>query len=387
MMKRVSAFAMAAVFLTGCAATGASVFKPDDVVQADLDAPDAVFQATPMPSAPLDTSKTYNRIVFAACAHQREDQSMWTQIASQDPDLTLYIGDNVYGDVRSNDPSLPELKVAYMRLAMSKPFAALRAAAPMLTVWDDHDYGMNDAGGEYPYKKQSKELFDYVWALNDDDPRRAREGVYGSWVLGDKQGERLQIIMLDTRYFRDELKPSDKPGTPGKERYIPDSDPQKTMLGAAQWAWLGDELKKPADLRLIVSSVQVMADGHGWEAWKMLPAEREKLYDLIDETQAKGVVLLSGDRHAAALYRRDDVIDYPLFEATSSSVNLPAAKWRAERGETAIEPGPNRLGTMIYDANYGVVDIDWAKKTLTLEVRGADGDVLLSELVDFTKLR
>lgn len=171
-----------------------------------------------------------------------------------------------------------------------------------------------------------------------------------------------------------------------RSRYLPDPDPAKTMLGEAQWAWLEEELKKPADLRLLVSSVQVIADGHGWEAWKMLPSERARLYALIDETNANGVIMLSGDRHSAALYRKSGVSDYPLFEATSSSLNLPASRWR-EPGETYMEPGPNRLGDMIYDANYGVLEIDWTAGAVEVSIRGDDGSVLLREDVSFESLR
>ena len=68
--------------------------------------------------------------------------------------------------------------------------------------------------------------------------------------------------MLDTRYFRSPLKPTDEMNARGKERWIPDEDPSKTMLGDAQWAWLENELKRPAELRLIVSSIQVLSEGH-----------------------------------------------------------------------------------------------------------------------------
>ena len=113
---------------------------------------------------------------------------IWDKIAAEGPDLVLYMGDNVYGDVRSNDKSLPELKAAYMRLADSEPFARVRAAAPVLTTWDDHDMGLNDAGGDYPLKEQSEKLFDYVWDVDRDDPRAARPGVYGSWIVGERAG-------------------------------------------------------------------------------------------------------------------------------------------------------------------------------------------------------
>lgn len=375
----------AAAALSACASDGLPAGAA--ATRAEPEAPDGIIQAVPMPSAPLDSSKTLTRIVFASCAQQNEDQSIWDQIVSENPDLTLYIGDNVYGDVRSNDPALPELKAAYMRLARSEPFARARAAAPMLTVWDDHDYGLNDAGADYPYKESSQALFNYVWAVPEGDPRQSRPGVYNSWIVGEEDGKRVQVIMLDTRYFRSELKDTDEYGAPGKERYLPDDDPSKTMLGEAQWAWLAEELQKPADLRLLVSSVQVIAEGHGWEAWRSLPAERARLYKLITETDANGVVILSGDRHAAALYRKEGVNDYPLFEATSSSLNLPASKWRAESGEMRMEPGPNRLGDMIYDANYGLLEIDWETGAVNVSIRAADGETYLAETLDISALQ
>ena len=96
-------------------------------------------------------------------------------------------------------------------------------------------------------------------------------------------------------------------------------------------------------------------------------------------------MVLSGDRHSAALYRRDLGDGASLFELTSSSINLPASVWRAEREETRIEDGPYRLGTMIYEANYGVLDIDWDAGTLTASINGADGAAYLSETISFRK--
>lgn len=380
---RLIMLALPLVVLTACELTveddvsltwGNGVEEPS-AIGAGAEAPDGIIQAVPMPSAPLETSQTLSRIVFASCAQQNEDQSIWNTIAAEQSDLVLYFGDNVYGDVRSNDPALPELKTAYMRLAQSASFAKVRKAAPMLTVWDDHDYGMNDQGVNYQYKEASEALFEYVWDIDESDDRRSRPGVYGSWILGE-DGRQVQVIMLDTRFFRSDLLPSDDFGAQGKERYIPDPDPAKTMLGEAQWAWLAEELKKPADLRLLVSSVQVIADGHGWEAWKMLPTEREKLYRVIDQANAENLVILSGDRHSAAFYERDDVLDYPLLEATSSSLNLPSARWREESGETYEEPGPHRLGSMIYEANYGIIDIDWIEGTVNFAINGKSGETI-----------
>ena len=90
----------------------------------------------------------------------------------------------------------------------------------------------------------------------------------------------------------------------------------------AQWAWLGEQLRQPAELRLIVSSVQVLAEGHGYEHWGNLPRERQRLLELLASTRANGVILLSGDRHVGALYRLDRRVPYPLYEITSSGLNM-----------------------------------------------------------------
>ena len=386
MTKHVFFAGVALLAIAACATDQSeTVVTPHEPWERQAEAPDGAIRAVPMPSAALDPSETLTRIVFASCAQQNEDQSIWDVIAAENPDLTLYIGDNVYGDVRSNDAALPELKAAYMRLAQSESFARARAAAPMLTTWDDHDFGMNDAGGDYQYKQNSEALFEYVWDVKDG--RAARPGVYGSWIIGAEEGRRVQIIMLDTRFFRSSLKPTDDYGAKGKERYLPDPDPEKTMLGEAQWAWLGEELSKPADLRLIVSSVQVMSEGHGWEAWRMLPAERERLYKLFDKTGAEGVVVLSGDRHSAALYRKEGVLDYPLFEATSSSLNLPLRGFLRPDQTFTPDDDPNRLGEQFIDANYGLIEIDWEANVVDISIRGADGAEMASELVELNALR
>jgi alkaline phosphatase D len=139
------------------------------------------------------------------------------------------------------------------------------------------------------------------------------------------------------------------------------------MLGAAQWAWLEAELRRPAELRLVVSSVQVLAEGHGWERWGNLPRERQRLFDLIARTGARGVLFLSGDRHVGGLYATDgEGVAYRLTELTSSGIN----KFFPGAGDL---PG-NRLGAVYGRENFGTVDVDWWAGTVTLAVRGMNGD-------------
>ena len=288
-----------------------------------------------------------SRIAFGSCADQAKPQPIWDAILAYRPELFIFAADNVYGDFHT--PDAGNLRRAYETAEGIAGYAKLRETVSHLAVWDDHDYGINDGGGDFPHKAVSKELFLKFWNIPDDDVRRTREGIYDSRIIGPR-GMRVQVILLDLRWFRSPLRATDQRGAPGKERYLPDPDPGKTMLGPVQWAWLAAELRKPAEIRLIVSSTQVLAEGHGWERWGNMPLERQKLVDTIRDSGAKGVVLLSGDRHVGALYRETPPGLYLLYELTSSGLNM--VYWAAK------EAGPNRLGALYPVANFGVVDID-----------------------------
>jgi alkaline phosphatase D len=321
------------------------------------------------------TRAPLSRIAFGSCANQANPQPIWDAILTYRPELFIFAGDNVYGDFKT--PDAANLRHAYQLARGIEGYARLRHEVPHLAVWDDHDYGINDGGGDFPYKSIAKELFLEFWGVPATDIRRTREGIYDSQIIGPP-GQRVQIILLDLRWFRSPLKRTDQYGAPGKERYVPDPDPAKTMLGARQWAWFADELSKPAELRLVVSSTQVLADGHGWERWGNLPLERERLIDTIRDSGAKGVILLSGDRHVGALYRETPPGMPALYEVTSSGLNMHY--WAAQ------EPGFNRLGKLYTSANFGVVDVDWPERKVTLALRNAGGNTRRFATVAFAEL-
>ena len=324
----------------------------------------------------LGADSVLTRIAFGSCMEETLPVPALRGVLATQPDLFLAMGDNLYGDDPADDPALPILTQAYRDLATNADFAALNRTVPILATWDDHDFGANDAGAIYGGKTRAEALFDGFWgdgALGQDHP-----GVYGAHLFGPK-GQRVQIIMLDSRSFRSDLKDTDQRGAKGKERYVPDEDGAKTMLGEVQWAWLAEQLKQPADLRLIVSSVQVLADGHGYEAWHTLPRERARLFRLINQTGAKGVVMVSGDRHMAALYRQAGLVDYPLVELTASALN------RSMRA-TNDEMSSQQIGPAYAPNNSGLMEIDWRGKSLRLSIRNEQGAEVQGLSVPFAQI-
>ncbi len=327
--------------------------------------------AEEQPAVAAVAEPALERIGIGSCLKQDEPQPIFDAVLDDDFDLFVFLGDNVYGDVESED--LRELRDAYRAQSAADGFSRLREAVPLAATWDDHDYGLNDGGADFFGREEAQRIFEDFWDVSADSERAARPGVHDAVTYGPP-GQRVQLILLDTRYFRSALRPTDERGAPGKERYLPDPDPSKTMLGEDQWSWLRGVLEEEADLRILASSIQVIADGHGFEAWRQLPAERDRLYALLRETGANGVVIVSGDRHRAGIYRRDDVLDYPLLELTASSLN---AAFSSEE-----EAGPYRLGPTYRSENYGALSIDWASRVVTLEVRGIDGEPVLGATFD-----
>ena len=325
----------------------------------------------PNPDAPL------TRIAFGSCAHQDRPQPIWDTVIKADPELFLFIGDNVYADT----DDMAVLRQKYAQLGAVPGFAKLRQRCRVLATWDDHDYGTNDAGVEYPMKVESQAAFLDFFGEPADSPRRKQAGVYAAHTFGPA-GKRVQVILLDSRYFRSPLRRKAK-REPGTGPYEATPDPDATILGDAQWAWLAEQLRQPAELRIIASSIQVVASDHGWEKWANFPRERRRLFDLVRETKANGVVLVSGDRHTAELSVEREAGPYPVYDLTSSSLQNPL------KPTDVVEGNTRRLGDVIREVNFGLITIDWddADPRVGLTVRGIDGQDLINHDVRLSELK
>ena len=203
------------------------------------------------------------RIAFGTCMGQDGVQPIWKHVLAARPDVFLMLGDNVYAD--TTDPV--ELRAAYAKLGAQPGYQKLKRTAKVLATWDDHDYGQNDAGADYPIKEASKEIFLDFFGVPKDSPRRQRDGVYHAEAFGPP-GRRVQIILLDTRFNRSPLIWKEDGSDPiEKGHYVPNEDPSATLLGAKQWAWFEKQLREPAQIRIIASSIQVVDQDSGGEKW------------------------------------------------------------------------------------------------------------------------
>ena len=310
-------------------------------------------------AAPIDTQQTLTTIAFGSCNRQDEPQPMWKPILSNDPDLWIWLGDNIYGDT----DDMQAMKLMYAEQKAIPAYEEFFQTVPVIGTWDDHDYGINDGGKEFSAKAESRDLMLDFMDVPADREIRQREGAYDAYTFGN-EGQQVKVMLLDTRYFRDELQESAQEGV----RYDP--NPEGDMLGEAQWNWLDNELRNStAQINIIASSIQVIPEQHGFEKWANFPNSRERLLQLVADSGAEGVVFLSGDRHMGEISRLNIAgVPYPVYDITSSGMT--------HSYEEADEPNRYREGEIVSQKNFGIIQIDWADPVkVSYSIRGATNQV------------
>ena len=220
-------------------------------------------------------------------------------IAAQRPDLMVWMGDNLY--FQAPDELDPVAMAArYRRQRTFPPLQKLLTATAHVAIWDDHDYGPNDADLSYTMKGESLRLFRRYWA-NPSYGLPGVRGVFGRVRLGD-----VDIFLLDDRWYRTANGMRDGPG--------------KTMFGAAQLEWLRSALVySEAPIKLVVNGSQLFNRANRFEGWPRYATEQQEFLRWLADQKVDGLLFASGDRHFGELLRvTRDGGDYPLYEFTSS---------------------------------------------------------------------
>ena len=140
-----------------------------------------------------------------------------------------------------------------------------------------------------------------------------------------------------------------------------------TLLGEEQWAWLEEELRQPADVRIICSSISFGSqyNQNGDEVWAIFPREQARMLALLHTTRARGVLFVSGDLHYAELNELgvEHGAPYTLHDLTSSGLTMT---W------PTTAPNRFRVAGPVSVPNWGAVEIDFAADDPTVELRVHD---------------
>jgi len=315
----------------------------------------AVFLSTVFALAGSAAEAPVERIAAGSCNRHDLPQPLWEPILAFRPQLWVWLGDNIYGDTGD----MAVLKEKWGLQKANPGYSKLRSAATVLGIWDDHDYGRNDAGFEYRQKRGSQKLFLDFLDEPDASARRGHAGIYDVRFFGPP-GKRVAVVLLDVRFFR-------APPRSGGD-----------LLGEAQWRWLARVLKdSDAQLHILCSGTQILPTQHRHEKWNDYPDSRNRLFKLLAESGKSGFILLSGDRHFGEISK----IENPhgggeLLELTTSGLTH---YWENFPGE----PNGLRVGEPFVGLNFGTVEIDWEKREAVLSIRDRDGNSVRSATAGF----
>lgn len=270
-------------------------------------------------------------------------------IAAQKPDLMLWLGDNLYyregdwtteGGMRyrnAHDRSLPEMQ-------------PLLGATHHYAIWDDHDYGPNNADRTFRDREASLRVFKDYW-MNPTYGLPETPGVFTRFEWSD-----VEFFLLDDRYHRS---PNDWP-----------EGPDKRMYGRAQLDWLKESLlSSQATFKIVAGGNQFWNPIVDYEALGRFPAEQRELLDFLRDAKVEGVVFLSGDRHHTELLKRVEPGLYPLYEFTSSPLTSGTAT-----GNTNEKDNPARVpGTWVTTVrNFGLLEVTGKPEERVLRMRTLD---------------
>lgn len=365
----------------------------------------SMVAAQELPTAPpisIQASKV-THILFGSCSHQDKAMPIFDAILQEPADAFIFLGDNIYGDTED----MQELAQKYNKLGQDPGVKALKSKVAVYAIWDDHDFGENDAGKHYPFKAESKEVMLDFWNVAKDSPRRSREdGIYGSYLISPDNADiqlagmqeagiqeagmqeadvtdlnAIRLILPDLRYMRDDL---ESVGLIGYEtdRKLKDMGPYKhskgSMLSEQQWQWLEIELQQPERIKIIGSSLQLIADFTGWESWANFD-DRQRLFDLIKKHKVNGVFIISGDTHWGEISKFDTSMDYPLWDITSSGLT---EEWKQ------VSPNQHRVSGYTDKVNYGFFTVNWdlTDPSIHFGLKDVNGAVVMQQNIALSSL-
>ncbi len=361
-MWRLSLCCVASFMLVGCGSNGLPS-GPDRVTAQG----DAAFEtAEDISESPVEHATAPEaalaRIALGSRANADLSPSVWNAVSATYPDLSIFAADVVCRDVemsagQANIGDLIALHDAYSNFANLDGFMQLREAAPVLAVRYDDRFDGEGRPADEGFNRISNQIHLDFWQASESDPRRSRTGLYFSQGYGPAD-RRVQVIVLDVMSVRGQ--------TLGSNVSDPGSTPsnRSPLLGEAQWAWLEAELQKPAELRLIVSSTEVLSESRKADGWARFPEERARLLQLAVGAQGR-TMLLSGNQRHGVIYRYQTGSYFPLYELSPSSL-IKAGKQRREVGS-------HLLFRPLMIPNFGIVGINWQEREFFMEITDDTG--------------
>jgi len=290
--------------------------------------------------------------------------SIFTKIYDQKPNFMVWGGDNIY--LREVDWNTKTgVNHRYSEFKKVKELQPLWANVHHYAIWDDHDFGPNDADRSFFGKNTTLAAFKNFWG--NPNYIFENEGITGTFYWED-----CQFFLMDDRYFR---APNDL------------VDSTKDYFGEKQLNWLIDALSaSAAPFKFVITGGQVVNEAAVFENMSTYPIERKKLLDKLIENKISGVIFISGDRHHTNLQKLERNGTYPLYDLTISPLTSSAGKPADVelKGNTIIQ------GTELYNSQaFSIMEVSGKRtdRVLKINVFDANGDKKWDYVINAKDLR
>ena len=292
-----------------------------------------------------------SNFTFGSCfsGFLAEKLDIFNQISKEQSQLFLWTGDATYLDTAwmsafnhfINTNYFNELHALKMyNITYNNPYySIIRSEIPVIGIWDDHDFGVNNGDKHYKHKDITKQLFLNFLDEPSDSNRRQGGAIYASYSFG-QDSRSFKIILLDTRY--------------NKEFYL---NPESDILGEDQWIWLEDQLKSTEAFTFIVSGTPILPINRLAHD-NFYQKSRIRLFEIIKKS---GVVFISGDVHMAEIsstWCAHPSIGYVLHELVSSGLSHFYEHWFPQFVLSHVYPSTYSVG-VFHGFNYGLIKFDW----------------------------
>jgi alkaline phosphatase D len=266
---------------------------------------------------------------------------IFDQIAATKPNMMLWLGDNIY--LRETDwTSRSGYLHRYSHTRSLPELQRLLSSTHHYAIWDDHDFGPNDANGSWMHKDWALEMFEMFWA-NPSTGIPGQIGITSAFQFND-----MDFVLLDNRYHRssDNLKRG-----------------QTQILGKDQIDWLIEILKfSRAPFKFVAVGGQVLNPAAVYETYAVYGEERQYLLDRIDEEQIKGVVFLTGDRHHTELSKIVTENGIEIYDLTVSPLTAGTHVADDERNTLRME------NTLVNERNFAVLSFSGKRRDRSMKI-------------------
>ena len=302
----------------------------------------------------LNPQQSKLRIAVASCMDDHTPQGdIWQQMLALRPDVIFLIGDNVYADrhikgikygIKSWQVMASPDDLWHRHVETRKHIELFHSEelVPVVATWDDHDYGVNNGGRDYPYKQESLGVFNAFFA-SESSKHYQRAGL-GTAAFFTIYG--FNFFLLDNRSFRVIDKKSHEQYHYGDEQL--------------QWLWNNLADKKHA---LLVGGDQFFGGYHRFESFEGNHRAAFARFLAKLKTLPTRVAFVSGDRHITEIMRIPaELLGYQTYEFTSSPIHA-----KLYPGDWDKIPNPRQIKSYDLRHNFMLLELKHLANGLRLQ--------------------